>query len=133
MFQAVCLEGFLPACKVTCKATCKATSRVECPAACLVVWEVECLGDQVDPAPNNFHQIRVQDLAICKGFPINNILLTLVTPRFNHPDPKVYLRRSEWGTQVHRRRSRCWPSRTDRWKLSKDGTLKRENSEREVA
>jgi len=129
MFQAVCLEGSPPACKVACKVT----SQVESRAACLVGWEVGCLGDRVDQAPNNTHQTRVQGLAICKGFLINNIPLTLVTPRFNHPGHRVYLRRLEWGTQVQRRHSRCWPSRTDRWKPSKDGTPKRENSEREVA
>ena len=103
MFHPVCLEGFPPACKVICKVT----SQVECPAACLVVWEVGCRGDQVDPAHNSFHQTKVQGLAICKGYPINNILLTQVIPRFNRPDPKAYLRRLEWDIQVQRRHSRC--------------------------
>jgi len=133
MFQAVCPGGFLPVCKATCKATCRATYQLESLAARLVVWEVGCLGDQVDPVPNNFHQTRVQGLAICKGFLTNNILLTPVTHRFNHPDRRVYLRRLEWGTQVQRQHNQCWPSKTDRWKPSKDGTLKKGNSEREVA
>ena len=118
-------EGFLPACKVT--------SQVGSPAACLVGWEVGCLGDQVDLVPNNFRQIRVQVLALCKGFPINNILLTQVMRHSNHLDHKVYPRRLEWGIQVQRRRSRCWLSRTDRWKPSNGETLKKGNKEQEVA
>jgi hypothetical protein len=125
MFLAVYLEGFLPVCKVT--------SQVESPAVCLVVWEVGCLEDQVDPVPNNFHQTQVQGLAQCKGFLINRIPLTQVILHFNHLDHKAYLRRLEWGIQVQRQRSPCWLSRTDRWKPSKGGTLKRENREREVA
>ena len=63
MFLAVYLGGFRP--------RCKATSRMQSPVAWLVVWEVGCLGDQVSPVPNNFHQTRARDLALCKGFLTN--------------------------------------------------------------
>ena len=121
MFLAVCLEGFLPACRVT--------SQVESP----VVWEAGCLGDQVDPVPNNFHQTRVQALVLCKEFLINNIPLIQVMRHSSNLDHKACLRRLEWGIKVRRRHSRYWLSRIDRWKLSKGGTLKKGNRERGVA
>ena len=89
--------------------------------------------DQADPAPNNFRQTPMQGLAQCKGFRINHIRLTQVIPHFSHPDHKAYLRKLEWGIQVQRRHSLCWLSRTDRWKPSKGGMLKKENREREGA
>lgn len=125
MFLVVYLEGSLP--------VCKAISQVDFPVACLVVWEVGCLGDQAGPVPSNFHRTRVQVLALCKGSLINNIPLTQVTRHSSRLDHKAYHRRLEWGIRVRRRRSLCWLSRTARWKLSKDGTLKRENRGQEVA
>jgi hypothetical protein len=126
MFLAVYLEGFLPTCKVTCK-----VYQVGFPGACLAVWEAECLGDQVDPVLNNFHQTRVQGLDLCQGFLISPTPLTQAMPRFNRLDRRVCPRRSEWGTQVQRRHSRCWFSRIGRWKLLKGGMPKRGNRERE--
>ena len=54
MSLVVCLEGFLPVCKVTSR-----VSQVGFPAGCQAVWEAGCPGDQVEPVLNNFHQTRV--------------------------------------------------------------------------
>lgn len=125
MFLVVSPEGFLRVCKVIC--------REVSPAACPVEWEEGCQEDQAGPAPNNFHQTPVQGLALCKGFRINRTPLTRVIRQFNHLDNRVSPHRLGWDTQVRRRHSPCWLSRTDRWKLSKGETLKRGNREREVA
>lgn len=124
MFLAVYLGGFLLVCKVT--------SQAESPATCPVVWEVGCLGDRMDPALN-FHQTRVQGLDLCQGLLIRPIPLTKAILHFNSLDRRACPRRLEWDIQAQRRHSRCWPSRTDRWKHSKGGTLKRGNRERGVA
>ena len=125
MFLAVYLEGFPRVCKVTCQE--------ESPAACPVEWEVGCLEDQADPAPNNFHRTLVQGRALCKGFQINRIPLTQVIRHFNRLDRKASLHRSGWDIRVHRQHSLCWLSRTDRWKPSNGETLKKGNKEQEVA
>ena len=91
MFLAVYLERSPQVCKVICQG--------EFLAECLVVWEVGCLGDQVDLAPNNFHPTLVQDLAQCKGFRINHIHPTQAIHNFNHPDRKECPRRLEWVIQ----------------------------------
>jgi len=124
-FLVVYLEVFPPVCKVI--------FQVESPEACPVGWEAGCLGDQVDPVPNNFHRTRVQDLGQCKGFLTNNIPLTRVMRHFNNLDRKAFPHQLEWDTQVQPRRSRCWLSRTDRWKHSRGGTPRRGNRGREVA
>ena len=92
MFLAVYVGGFRP--------RCKATSRMQSPVAWLVVWEVGCLGDQVSPVPNNFHQTRARDLALCKGFLTNDIPLTQVVRHSSHPDHNACPHRMERDTKV---------------------------------
>ena len=131
--QAVCLVECLVECLPVCLMTCPVECLVGCPVVCTAAWEEACLEDPVDPDPSNSHRAKVQGPVPCQGSLTNHILPIKAIPRSNPPDHKAYLRRWEWDIRGQRRHNLCWLSRTDRWKLSKGGTPKKGNREREVA